>query len=279
MINFIKKLFAANTAPSEINTSGAPASSVSEVKQYYEDWTERYIESFGDTFQSRRINDLPRLTDYLIESAGIKPGMKIADAGCGICGPAIMLCKKTDITIDAITLSEVQASIARQKVAEAGLSDRINVICGDFQKMDDFLPKNSYDGVIYLESFVHSDNTQRAVDAAVAVTKHLGFIYIKDLYHGTARNEQEKRDIAQVVQNSNRHILMNVKKLHEVVAAFENAPVTFDFIKKLGFEADVEVANNFIRRNMIPLNQNYTGDLFHLKFLDYYELRVTKLYE
>jgi len=274
MVNFIKKLFGSTPAQST-----SPVSSVSEVKQYYEDWTQRYIESFGDTFQSRRLNDLPKLTDYLIESAGIKNGMKIVDAGCGICGPAIMLCQKIDIKIDAVTLSEEQAKIAKHKVAEAGLNDKINVICGDFQQMDSFLEKDTYDGVIYLESFVHSDNTQRAVDAAVAITKHEGFIYIKDLYHGTARNEQERRDIAQVVHNSNKHILMNVKKLHEVVAAFENAPVTFDFIKKLGFEADVEAANEFIRRNMIPLNQNITSDIFFLKFLDYYELRVTKLYK
>jgi len=273
MINFIKKLF--DSTPVQETT---PVSSVGEVKQYYEDWTQRYIESFGDTFQSRRLNDLLKLTDYLIESAGIKSGMKLIDAGCGICGPAIMLCQKIDVHIDAITLSEEQAQIAKKRVAEAGLSDKINVICGDFQKMDSFLAKDAYDGIIYLESFVHSDNTQRAVDAAVAVTKPGGFIYIKDLYHGTARNQQEKKDIAQVVQNSNKHILMNVKKLHEVVAAFENAPITFDFIKKLGFDADVEVANDFIRRNMIPLNQNFSGDLFLLKFLDYYELRVTKLF-
>jgi len=279
MVNFIKKLFNSSAAPNTGAVQTAPVSNVSEVKQYYEDWTQRYIESFGDTFQSRRLNDLHKLTDYLIESAGIKSGMKIVDAGCGICGPAIMLCQKVDIKMDAVTLSEEQAKIAKQKVADAGLSDKINVICGDFQQMDSLLEKDAYDGVIYLESFVHSDNTQRAVDAAVAITKHLGFIYIKDLYHGTARNEQERKDIAQVVQNSNKHILMNVKKLHEVVAAFENAPVTFDFIKKLGFDADVEVANNFIRRNMIPLNHNITSDIFLLKFLDYYELRVTKLYK
>jgi ubiquinone/menaquinone biosynthesis C-methylase UbiE len=273
MINFIKKLFSATPEPEKTGVSG-----VGEVKQYYEDWTQRYIESFGDTFQSRRLNDLSKLTDYLISSAGIEKGMRIVDAGCGICGPAILLCQKLDIYIDAITLSEEQAAIAKKKVAEAGLSDKINVICGDFQKMDGFLEKDSYDGVIYLESFVHSDNTERAVDAAVAITKPGGFIYIKDLYHGTARNEQEKKDIAIVVENSNKHILMNVKKLHQVVAAFENTPVTFDFIKKLGFEADVEVANEFIRRNMIPLNQNVSGDIFFLKFLDYYEIRVTKLY-
>jgi 2-polyprenyl-3-methyl-5-hydroxy-6-metoxy-1,4-benzoquinol methylase len=274
MINFIKKLL----SPTPV-IDKTPISTVGEVKQYYEDWTQRYIESFGDTFQSRRLNDLPKLTDYLINSAGIESGMRIVDAGCGICGPAILLCQKLDIHIDAITLSEEQAAIAKKKVTEAGLSDKINVICGDFQKMDSFLKTSVYDGVIYLESFVHSDNTQRAVDAAVAITKPGGFIYIKDLYHGTARNAQEKKDIATVVENSNRHILMNVKKLHEVVAAFENTAVTFDFIKKLGFDADVEVANEFIRRNMIPLNQNITGDIFFLKFLDYYEIRVTKLFD
>src|SRR5580700_7041298 len=102
MINFIKNLFNPPSSSVTNTVQTAPVSSVSEVKQYYEDWTQRYIESFGDTFQSRRLNDLPKLTDYLIESAGIKSGMKIVDAGCGICGPAIMLCQKIDIKIDAV---------------------------------------------------------------------------------------------------------------------------------------------------------------------------------
>ena len=70
---------------------------------------------------------------------------------------------------------------------------------------------------------------------------------------------------------------MNIKKLHEVVQAFENTSVTFDFIKKLGYDADIEIANEFIRRNQIPLNQNITGDIYILKFLDYYEIRAIKL--
>jgi ubiquinone/menaquinone biosynthesis C-methylase UbiE len=273
MIDFIKRMFASTAVQDKTTTS-----SVSAVKQYYEDWTQRYIESFGDTFQSRRFIDLGKLTDYLIESAGIKSGMKIVDAGCGICGPAIMLCQKIDIHIDAITLSEEQSNIAKKKVSEEGLNDKINVICGDYHKMDNILAKDSYDGVIYLESFVHSDNTQRAVDAAVAITKPGGFIYIKDLYHGTSRTEQEKKDIAQAIQNSNKYILMNVKKLHEVVAAFENTPIYFDFIKKIPAGVDIEIAAEFIRKNMVPLDQNIKTELAVLKFLDYYELRATKLF-
>jgi ubiquinone/menaquinone biosynthesis C-methylase UbiE len=251
--------------------------SVETVKQYYEEWTQRYLDSFGDTFQSRRIIDLSKHTDYLIKSAGITNGMKIVDAGCGVCGPAIMLAQKIDVYIDAITISDEQTIIAKEKVAEAGLSDKIRVLCGDFHEMHNFLEKDAYDGIIYLESFVHSNATQKAVDAAVAITKPGGFIYIKDLYYGTSRNEQERLNIEQVVNNSNKYIQMNIKKLYEVVAAFENTAVTFDFIKKLGYEADEDIANEFVRRNMIPLNQNVTCDIFMLKFIDYYELRVTKL--
>lgn len=251
--------------------------SVTSVKQYYEEWTQRYLDSFGDTFQSRRIIDLSKHTDYLIESAGIKPGMKIVDAGCGVCGPAIMLAQKVDVFIDALTLSDEQVMIAKMKIEEAGLTDRIKVHTGDFHEMHNLYPKDTYDGVIYLESFVHSNNTQQAVNAAVDVTKPGGFVYIKDLYYGTSRNEQERLDIEQVVNNSNKYIYMNIKKLHEVVAAFENTPVTFDFVKKLGFDADEDIANDFVRKNLIPLNENVNCNIFMLKFIDYYELRVTKL--
>lgn len=270
MMEFIRKLFPQKTS----DTNGA-----SEVKQYYEDWTQRYIESFGDTFQSRRVNDPSIFADYLIQSAGIKNGMRLVDAGCGIGGPAIHLCKKLDLHIDAITISEEQAKIAKQKVAEAGLNDRIKIICGDFQNMDALLPAESYDGIIFLESFVHCDDTLKTVSAAVKVTKPGGFIYIKDLYHGTARNVQEEKDIAQVIANANKYIKMNVKRLYEVVAAFETRPVEFDYIKKLGFESEIDFANDFIIRNQIPLNEGVSCDVFKLKFLDYYEMRLTKLHQ
>jgi cyclopropane fatty-acyl-phospholipid synthase-like methyltransferase len=274
-MNFIKKIFGGSGSAQDEKKA---VYSTETVKQYYEDWTQRYIESFGDTFQSRRMDDMGKLMDYYIDSIKLKPGMRIVDAGSGICGPAIMLAQRIDITIDAVTLSAEQAKIAKQKVAEAGLSNKITVHTGDFHNLDSMFEKDSYDGVIFMESFVHSDNTQRAVDAAVRIVKpQTGFVYIKDLYHGTARNEEDAKNIQTVVDNASKYIAMNIKKLHEVVAAFEKNPVTFNYIKELGFEQEIEIANAFIARNAIPLNENTNAEVFFLKFLDYYELKVTKL--
>ena len=104
-----------------------PLYSSEDIKQYYEEWTGRYIESFGEVFQGRSATNLDALMDYYIQSAGFKPGMKLVDAGCGICGPAIMLAKKVDVQIDAVTISEEQMHIAREKVKEAGLESSIKV--------------------------------------------------------------------------------------------------------------------------------------------------------
>src|SRR5258706_6001529 len=110
-MNFLKKLFSGAKAGTSL-----PHYSSNDIKQYYEEWTPRYIESFGEVFQGRSAQNLDQLMDYYIQSAGIKPGMKLVDAGCGICGPAIMLAKKTDVQIDAVTISEEQAKIARTKI-------------------------------------------------------------------------------------------------------------------------------------------------------------------
>ena len=254
-----------------------PEYSSAEVKRYYEEWTERYIESFGEVFQGRSALNLDELMDYYIKSAGFKPGMKLVDAGCGICGPAIMLAKKLDVQIDAVTISDEQVKIAREKVKTAGLEDRIKVYQGDFHTMDQLLPNNHYDAVYFLEAFVHSPDTDKAVQAAVNVLKPFGFVYIKDMFHGTARSEEERQLIEQVVKNSCDAYRLNVKKLYEVVRSFEKTAVLFNFIKQLDIEAEWETGNNFVRRNELPIYKGTDKTFYDLKYLDFYEIKATKL--
>ena len=250
---------------------------VEEVKQYYEEWTGRYIESFGDTFQSRRIDDKDEFARYLIQTAGLKQGMHIVDAGSGICGPAISLAQNLNVNIDCITISEAQNEIAEKKIQEAGLADRIKTICGDFHDMGSLLPRNDYDAVLFMESFVHSDKPEDAINSALSVIRPWGFLYLKDLFRGTAANAKELQAIETVVENANKYCAMNVMRLYQVVKILEEKPVLVNYIKELGFDFDVNYANKFIEVNRIPLNENTDIDVFDLKFLDYYEIRVTKL--
>ena len=97
------------------------------VKDYYDDWNERYIESFGDIFQAARTERVDDLIAHVVRMAGLQDGMRMLDAGCGICGPSIRIARMVNVSIDAVTISPVQADFARKRVQEAGLADRITV--------------------------------------------------------------------------------------------------------------------------------------------------------
>lgn len=152
------------------------------VGQYYDEWLSRYAEVYGDTIQSYRTQHIEALHEYIIKSAGLKDGMKILDAGCGVGGPAIYFAQMLDIHIDAITVSEKQAQKAQEKIIEKGLQNKITVKAGDYHLLDKMYPENYFDAVIFLESYGHARHPEDLMKAASKVLKNGGYIYIKDYF-------------------------------------------------------------------------------------------------
>ena len=66
---------------------------INQIRNYYDSLGEIIVKDVGKTYQAGTLvsaKDPYRDTNlYLAERAGIKAGMKILDAGCGACGPAI----------------------------------------------------------------------------------------------------------------------------------------------------------------------------------------------
>ena len=81
-----------------------------DVAAYYDIWTEKYMEAFGDCIQAHRPASEVDLLDYLLRRAGLRDGHRALDAGCGICGPARHFARRLNIEIEAVTISPVQAS-------------------------------------------------------------------------------------------------------------------------------------------------------------------------
>ena len=75
--------------------------------------------------------------DLVCAKLGLRAGMRLLDVGCGWGSLAIHAAQRYGATVVGITLSEEQARRARKRIAEAGLTDRIDVRVQDYRTVDD----------------------------------------------------------------------------------------------------------------------------------------------
>lgn len=87
-----------------------------------------------------------RKYDRIIEKAGISADHHVLEIGCGWGGFAIHVVRKTGCRLTGITLSKEQLTLARERVAEAGLQDRITLELYDYRDMT-----GSFDRIVSIE--------------------------------------------------------------------------------------------------------------------------------
>jgi len=155
---------------------------VKTVGKHFTVLNNRYLGIYGDVIEASRTANPDEMLTYLATNAGIKDGMTLLDAGCGVCGPARFFASKFAVQIDAITAVQLQKEIAEIKNREQFLDSRIQVLCGDFHQLSNYYPKNHYDIVYFFESFCHSYDIHRVIQEAHAVLKPGGCIYMKDWF-------------------------------------------------------------------------------------------------
>ncbi len=210
-----------------------------QVEKYYDKWTPHYLQSgYGHIIQAHRPADVTQLLQHIAHNSGIRSGMKILDAGCGICGPAVYFAKQFDISITALTISKVQTEIARKYVADNGLSDKIEVVAGDYHQLAKLFPEESFDLVIMLESFGHALNPELVLSGVNKVLKKEGHIYIKDYFAKEVTGDAiRKKAMKRIIANMNKTYTYNLPDLNRTV--------------KILRELDLEL--QYIVRNKIPL--------------------------
>ena len=176
------------------NPAGRASShSVQDVKSHYDTLTPTYCSIYGDVIQATRPSNVQDLLTHELETAGVQDGMRILDAGCGVCGPAIWFARRRDVFVEAITISGVQADLAGKAIAEAGLERKIHVQQGDYHEIDNLFPGESFDRVLFLESLCHAEDYGRVLAGARKVLKPDGRLYVKDYVTPDYRDDPEKQ--------------------------------------------------------------------------------------
>lgn len=90
-----------------------------------------WFETPGSTLEQAQLAKY----DRLLSRMALKPGMEILEIGSGWGGLSILLAQKYGCRVTSLTLSENQLREARKRVAERGLSDRIEFRLKDYRKV------------------------------------------------------------------------------------------------------------------------------------------------
>jgi cyclopropane-fatty-acyl-phospholipid synthase len=75
--------------------------------------------------------------DLVCRKLALAPGMRVLDVGCGWGSVLLHAAREYGVTGVGITLSTEQAELARKRVAEAGLGDRIEIRLQDYREVVD----------------------------------------------------------------------------------------------------------------------------------------------
>jgi cyclopropane-fatty-acyl-phospholipid synthase len=81
--------------------------------------------------------------DLVCRKLGLRPGMRLLDVGCGWGGMAIHAAKHYGVDVVAVTLSRQQAEWGQKAVAEAGLSEAVDIRFQDYRDV----PESGFDAV------------------------------------------------------------------------------------------------------------------------------------
>ncbi|MEU4652793.1 cyclopropane-fatty-acyl-phospholipid synthase family protein [Streptomyces sp. NPDC023723] len=90
-------------------------------------------EADGGTLETAQRDKLELVSRKL----GLKPGMRLLDVGCGWGSMAIHAAREHGVTVVGVTLSQEQAAYARKRIAEEGLTDRIEIRVQDYRDVVD----------------------------------------------------------------------------------------------------------------------------------------------
>ena len=90
--------------------------------------------------------------DHICRKLRLQPGEKFLDIGCGWGGLVIHAARHYGVDATGITLSENQYELARERIAEAGLSDRCRVALRDYRDQDG---DGTFDKIASIGMFEH----------------------------------------------------------------------------------------------------------------------------
>ncbi len=99
--------------------------------------------------------------ELICRKLALQPGMRLLDVGCGWGGMALHAATHYGVDVVGITISDNQAELARRRVADAGLAERVEIRIQDYRDITD----GPYDAI-----------------SSIGMFEHVGLAHLKDYF-------------------------------------------------------------------------------------------------
>jgi cyclopropane-fatty-acyl-phospholipid synthase len=166
--------------------------------------------------------------ELVCHKLALREGEHVLDVGCGWGSFAIHAASRHGVFVKAVTLSAPQAALARERVAAAGLSDRVDVQVMDWRELS-----GTFDAISSIGMVEHVGNNQ--IDAYAARLAGLLAPGGRLLNHGIARLRHGDPEAGPF---SERYVFPDAAPLHlsRIQTAMERAGLETDTVE--GFRED-----------------------------------------
>ncbi len=143
--------------------------------------------------------------------------LRVVDLGCGVGASLRYLAERLPISGSGITLSPIQAQLATRLIRDAGLSQRIECLEGDYCDVPAGL--GPADLAYAIESFVHGPSPTRFFDQCAQLLRPGGVLAICDDFTGNAGGSAAARTIDQFREGWHINSLLEPDELRAAARA------------------------------------------------------------
>ena len=137
----------------------------------------------------------------------------VVDLGCGVAASLCYLAERLPLSGTGVTLSPVQASLARRRIQEAGLNGCVACIEGDYNDLPDLPPA---DLAYAIESFVHGPTPERFFAECARLIRPHGLLVICDDFRRHTTSARAERTISRFQRGWRVNTLLRPDELQEL---------------------------------------------------------------
>lgn len=161
---------------------------------------------------------------------GLREGERVLDVGCGWGSFVIHAAREHGVHALGVTLSPAQAELARRRVAEAGLEDRVEIRVGDYRDLRGGAGGERFDAIASIGMVEHVGSSR--IDEYAGVLARLLEPGGRLLNHGIARL---RHGDAEAGPFSERYVFPDAAPLHlsRIQLALERAGFETDHVEGL----------------------------------------------